>query len=196
MNPTRENQGQLAELLAACARQDAGAFTRLYRLTSPTLLGCLIKILRRRALAEEVLQDVYVNIWQRAAQYDAERGRAWAWLVSMARYRAIDILRRERADATDPFELAESLEQQIDADASAAIAQESLPGDAQHVARCLEQLGPEQRNSIRLAFLGGRSHPEIARALDRPVGSVKSWIRRGLVTLKECIEACSVRAPS
>lgn len=196
MNPPVDTKGELAALLTACARQDARAFSRLYELTSPALLGCLIRILRRRALAEEVLQDVYVNIWQRAAQYDAERGRAWAWLVSMARYRAIDILRRERADATDPFELAESLEQQMDADASAAIAQESLPGDAQQVVHCLEQLGPDQRNSIRLAFLGGRSHPEIARALDRPIGSVKSWIRRGLVALKECIEACSVRTPS
>jgi RNA polymerase sigma-70 factor (ECF subfamily) len=163
-------------------------------MTAPTLLGCLIRILRRRALAEEVLQDVFVHIWQRAAQYDAERGRAWPWLVSIARYRAIDILRRERADATDPFELAEALEGEAGADAAAAIARESLPGDAQDLSRCMDKLGAEQRDSIRLAFLGGRSHPEIARTLDRPVGSVKSWIRRGLVSLKECIEACNVRA--
>lgn len=194
MNPPIDPQGELAALLGACARQDARAFSRLYEMTAPTLLGCLIRILRRRALAEEVLQDVFVHIWQRANQYDGERGRAWPWLVSVARYRAIDILRRERADATDPFALADALEDEAGADASAVSSGQSLPGDAQDLARCLDTLGAEQRNSIRLAFLNGRSHPEIAQALDRPLGSVKSWIRRGLVSLRECIEACNVRA--
>jgi RNA polymerase sigma-70 factor, ECF subfamily len=191
MNPPIDPQGELAALLGACARQDTRAFSRLYEMTAPTLLGCLIRILRRRALAEEVLQDVFVHIWQRANQYDGERGRAWPWLVSVARYRAIDILRRERADATDPFALADALEDEAGAGVSTG---ESLPGDAQDLARCLDTLGAEQRNSIRLAFLNGRSHPEIAQALDRPLGSVKSWIRRGLVSLRECIEACNVRA--
>jgi RNA polymerase sigma factor (sigma-70 family) len=89
---------ELEHLIAACAAKDSRALRRLYDLTSPQLLACMVRILKRRALAEEALQDVFVSIWQRASQYETRRGRARAWLVSIARHRAIDVLRQERAE--------------------------------------------------------------------------------------------------
>lgn len=194
MDETRDESAQLATLLAGCAAHDQRSLEALYRRTAPRLLGCLMRMLRRRALAEEALQDVFLQVWNRASQFEAHRGRPWAWLLSMARHRAIDILRRERAEATDPVQLAETLDAAAAASADAPLSLTPLAFSAATLERCLAQLGAEQRDSIQLAFVGGRSHPEVARELGRPLGSVKSWIRRGLVALKECIEACSPRA--
>lgn len=189
MKASTDDSAQLAVLLEGCAARDPRALEALYRLTSPRLLGCLCRILHRRALAEEALQDVFLQVWNRANQFDAHRGRPWVWLLSMARYRAIDILRRERADATDPMLLAETHE-----DATRVPDDHGESADSVAVLeRCLAQLGPAERDSIRLAFLSGRSHSEVARALNRPLGSVKSWIRRGLAALRQCIETCSAR---
>ena len=94
-SPTEFDE-QLLRLLGRCAAADSGALQRLYELVSPILFACLTRILRRRALAEEALQDVFVSIWQRAGQFSATRGRPMAWMVSIARYRAIDLLRHER----------------------------------------------------------------------------------------------------
>jgi RNA polymerase sigma-70 factor (ECF subfamily) len=184
MAPRPIEDAELTSLLARCGRREHDALSVLYRATGAHLLGCLMRILRRRALAEEALQDVFVQVWERADQYEQHRGRPYAWMVSIARYRAIDILRRERADQVDPFQLAETLTAQHD---------DPPPGDAAALATCMDQLDTEQRRSIELAFLGGQSHPQVAQAMQRPLGSVKSWIRRGLLSLKECLEACNVR---
>jgi RNA polymerase sigma-70 factor (ECF subfamily) len=180
-----QKQDELAALLARCGRGEQSALVTLYDRAAPTLLGSLVRILRRRALAEEALQDVFVQVWQRASQYDPSRGRAFAWIISIARYRAIDILRRERAESVDPFTLAESLTAETSEDEAPRL----LARDAT-LELCLERLTSEQRDSIRLAYVAGNSHQEIAAALNRPLGSVKSWIRRGLVALRECIESC------
>jgi len=192
INPVAPPPDELAALLGRCARGDTEALAALYRAVSPLVLGSLLRILRRRALAEEALQDVFVQVWQRAVQFDEYRGRALAWIVSIARYRAIDILRRERAESVDPFVLAES----IGADESAAEETPQLMGADASLERCLAALTDSQRESIRLAYLAGKSHQEIAATLDRPLGSVKSWIRRGLISLRECLEACSTPTPS
>jgi RNA polymerase sigma-70 factor (ECF subfamily) len=192
MNSVAPPPDELADLLGRCARGEDGALAALYQATAPRVLGCLLRILRRRALAEEALQDVFVQIWQRAAQFEEHRGRAFAWIVSIARYRAIDILRRERAESVDPFVLAESIHAETPADDTAP----QLMGPDEALERCLGQLTEDQRESIRLAYLAGQSHQEIAATLDRPLGSVKSWIRRGLLALRECLEACSTPTPS
>src|SRR5580692_6426267 len=100
MNPTTESaiefDRQLEGLLNRCASADSQALQRLYALVSPMLFACITRILRRRALAEEALQDVFISIWQQADQFTAARGRPMAWMMSIARYRAIDLLRRER----------------------------------------------------------------------------------------------------
>src|SRR5215471_18311180 len=94
--PATDLDEQLQALLDRCAAADSSALERLYELVSPVLFACLTRILRRRALAEEALQDVFVSIWQRAGQFQSARGRPMAWMVSIARYRAIDLLRHER----------------------------------------------------------------------------------------------------
>jgi RNA polymerase sigma-70 factor (ECF subfamily) len=185
-DPLRDD-GRLTALLQRCGAADAQALAELYRLTSPLLLGCLQRILKRRALAEEALQDVYVRVWRSAAQYDAYRGRALAWLVSIARYRAIDILRHERALPVDPATLADvaAIDDTVPADVASA-------RDLAALAYCMEQLSADQRGCLELAYRQGETHQDIAATLGRPIGSVKSWIRRGLQSLKECLQTCVI----
>ena len=181
----RELDTRLTDLLRGCAQSDSEALQRLYALVSPTLFACLTRMLRRRALAEEALQDVFVTIWQRAHQFRPERGRPMAWLVSIARYRAIDLLRHERFAAVLVADLPEGA-------GAAEEAQEepgaSLPG-AGLLERCLALLTQQQRRCLELAFVGGNSHADVARLVGSPLGTVKSWIRRGLQSLKACLDA-------
>jgi RNA polymerase sigma-70 factor, ECF subfamily len=175
---------ELQALLSRCAARDAAALQRLYELVSPRLFACLTRILRRRPVAEEALQDVFVTIWQRAGQFSPERGRALAWLTSIARYRAIDLLRRERAAPLLVAELPESAGVSEPAEES----EHWLPGAAL-LERCLKLLSSQQRHCLELAFVGGNSHADVARLIGSPLGTVKSWIRRGLQDLKGCLES-------
>jgi RNA polymerase sigma-70 factor (ECF subfamily) len=170
---------ELAQLLQRCAAQDPAAFRLLYDKTSPVLFARLLRMLRRRSVAEEVLQDVYVRIWQRAAQYEAHRGRALAWMVTIARYCAIDLMRRERITLVSDDTLAEV----PDEGTGDAVAFEK----PNHFDDCIGRLNERTRQCLTLAFVEGRSHDEIARLTTNPLGSVKSWIRRGLLSLKECL---------
>jgi len=175
--------GDTDALLTACGQGDEAAFARLYRVTAPKLFGVLLRILRREDWAQEVLQEVYVTVWQHAGEYTASRGAAMAWLTRIARNRALDWWRRSRNEIADP-----------DADLA------SIPDDAPHVettlaadqdARrlqdCLARLGERQRRAVQMAYFEGLSHSELAARLEAPIGSVKTWIRRGLLALKECL---------
>ena len=173
---------QLQDLLARCAVADQAALQRLYQLASPILFACLTRILRRKALAEEALQDVFVSIWQRAAQFQASRGRPMAWMVSIARYRAIDLLRHERLAPVPVPDLPER------SDPVEASADEWVPAPGL-LERCLGLLTEQQRHCLQLAFVGGSSHEDIARLTGNPLGTVKSWIRRGLQSLRQCLES-------
>jgi RNA polymerase sigma-70 factor (ECF subfamily) len=175
---------ELEMLIADCARRDARALRRLYDLTSSQLLACMIRILKRRALAEEALQDVFVSVWQRAAQYESKRGRPWTWLVSIARHRAIDVVRSERAELYREAVI-EELPQLVSLDDVSSSGSERT---AAAVARCLARLTMEQRRGIELAFVDGYSHAEIARVTGQPLGTIKSWIRRGLLSLRDCLQ--------
>ena len=173
----------MQQLLGRCAAADGVALERLYELVSPTLFACLVRMLRRRSVAEEALQDVFVTIWQRAGQFRPERGRPMAWLVSIARYRAIDLLRRERlapALIADPPETAVRSEDSPE---------EAWRPGAALLERCLELLTQQQRHCLELAFVAGNSHEDIAGLLGSPLGTVKSWIRRALRTLRTCLES-------
>lgn len=174
---------ELEQLIAACARRESVALRRLYTLASPKLFGCMVRILRRRALAEEALQDVFVSIWQRAAQFDASRGRPWAWLISIARYRAIDVLRNERVELYREAEL----EDLPDLAVLPEVAGADSRFTAEALTRCLGSLSLDQRRGIELAFINGRSHAQIAQTVGQPLGTVKSWIRRGLKSLRDCL---------
>jgi RNA polymerase sigma-70 factor (ECF subfamily) len=146
----------------------------------------LLRILKRRSVAEEALQDVMVRIWQRADQYSAYRGRAMAWITAIARYRAIDLLRRQPVTATLDQAPPESL-----ADATAADFAEETTSDRLRTALrdCLGLLSDQQRKCLALAYIEGYSQDEIARAIASPLGTVKSWMRRGLASLKRCLES-------
>jgi RNA polymerase sigma-70 factor, ECF subfamily len=176
---------QLAALLDRCTAADSGALQRLYELASPVLFACLMRILRRRALAEEALQDVFVSIWQRAGQFHASRGRPMAWMMSIARYRAIDLLRHERSAPLLVPDLPERAEADEARDESAAA---WMPAGGL-LERCLGLLNSQQRNCLELAFVGGNSHEAISRLTGNPLGTVKSWIRRGLQSLRQCLES-------
>jgi RNA polymerase sigma-70 factor, ECF subfamily len=181
----RELDARLAELLRQCAQSDGEALERLYTLVSPTLFACLIRMLRRRPLAEEALQDVFVTVWQRARQFRPERGRAMAWLIAIARYRAIDLLRHERYAAVSVADLPQGAAP----DEEAADGEAATLAGASLLERCLARLTREQRHCLELAFVGGNSHADVARLIGSPLGTVKSWIRRGLQSLRTCLEA-------
>ena len=176
----RAADSEVAGLLAGCARQDRRAFQRLYERTAPQLLACLIRMLRHRALAEDALQDVFVQVWGRAGQYQSSRGSAWAWLIAIARYRAIDLRRRESR-------LVAGSDTDIDQIAAEDEPQDALAALGRHASKalttCLDALQPRQRECIVLAYQGGLTHSEVAGEIGEPLGSVKSWIRRGLTAL-------------
>ena len=175
----------LSDLLQATARGDRPAFARLYAKSSAQLFGVMLRILKQRNLAEDALQEVYVGIWRHAGSYAPDKGSAMAWMIAIARNRAIDIYRRERRQPTTGPE----------ADGKCWVDPDPGPLDramaseeARDLWHCLDQLDGAQRDCILLAYREGRTHEEIAGHLDRPLGTVKSWIRRGLIRLKRCLE--------
>jgi RNA polymerase sigma-70 factor, ECF subfamily len=190
MNPATESptefDEQLQSLLGRCAAADAAALQRLYALVSPILFACVTRILRRRALAEEALQDVFISIWQQAGQFTAARGRPMAWMMSIARYRAIDLLRRERRAPTLVAELPER--SSIDADSESQGGTAAWLPSSELMEPCLALLSDMQARCLELAFIDGSSHEDIARLMGSPLGTVKSWIRRGLRSLRQCLE--------
>jgi RNA polymerase sigma-70 factor (ECF subfamily) len=187
MSPIEQSadlDGQLEALLERCASADAAALQNLYELAAPLLFGCLTRILRRRALAEEALQDVFVSIWQRAGQFRASRGRPMAWMMSIARYRAIDLLRHERSA---PVLVPDLPERGEIPDEGKDDSPHWMPASGL-LERCLALLTDRQRHCLELAFVGGNSHEDISRLTGNPLGTVKSWIRRGLQSLRNCLE--------
>jgi RNA polymerase sigma-70 factor (ECF subfamily) len=176
---------ELEALLARCAAGDRSALESLYTRVAPLLLAVLIRILRRRDVAEDALQDVFVSVWQRARQFDPIRGRPLAWLVSMARYRAIDLQRAHRPALA--LSDVSALEPQLQSEDPAESGE--LRGMGATLLRCLEQIAAPQRRCLVLAYEEGLTHSEIARAMHEPLGTVKSWVRRSLVALRRCLES-------
>jgi RNA polymerase sigma factor (sigma-70 family) len=182
-NDTTAQDRELERLILACARRDRQALRQLYELMAGQMLASMARILRRRALAEEALQDVFVSIWQRAAQFERRRGPARIWLLAIARHRAIDVLRTERA------ELYREADVDLLPEPAEGVGDWSSAGrSAAALARCFEELSGEQRRGIELAFVNGYSHADIARVTGEPLGTIKSWIRRGLASLRLCLE--------
>ena len=177
------NGDVLATWLTAVAGGDVDALAVLYGQTNAQLMAVLLRLLHRRELAEEVLHDVYLRVWDRAGSFDPSRGSPMGWLVSVARNAALDHHRRHRREVVgiddDLAPVAESLDPQDLATMSAA---------RRALQDCLEQLEPEPRRCVVLAYQGGLSHDELAALVGRPVGTVKSWVRRSLMRLRQCLE--------
>lgn len=179
------DEGVPAAMLARVALGDRGAFEALYRATADNLFGICLRVLGDRADAEEVLQEVFTAVWRKAAQYDAREGSVMSWLSITTRNRAIDWLRARPARTTQG-----TLEMAVEViDPGASPDQEAeASGDGARLARCLEQLEPRRRSLIRDAFFGGFTYEELATRMQAPLGSIKSWIRRGLAQLRSCLE--------
>lgn len=176
---------QLFDWLCRAGQGDQAAFEALYRATSPTLYAVCLHLLGRREWAEEVLQESFVRVWHQAGDYTPTRGNVLTWMTSITRYRAIDALRhsgRRPEAALDEARLA-TLNDEDPGPLDTALA----AGDAGALARCLEELSDDQRRCIRMAFMQGMTHAELVDSLQRSLGTVKSWIRRGLQSLKRCL---------
>jgi len=195
---TRRNR-ELVELLSRVALGDRGAFGALYRRTSAHLLGVVLRIQRDRAVAEEVLQEVYVNVWRAAGGYEAALGQPLTWLTSVARHRAIDSLRRRQGE---PVTVAgppaddedDDVLTRLPSTAAGPLELLAQAAEARALADCVRALSGEQQQSLALAFYQGLSHAEVAQHLRQPLGTVKSWLRRALLALRDCLErAASTR---
>lgn len=174
-----------ADLIAGAGRGDRDAFAALYRETSGRLMAIAFRMLGRRDIAEEVLQEAFVSIWRRASQFDPARGRAFTWLAAIVRYRAIDRLRadgRERHDVELPEDGDGALPENLITDPR------HHEPEAMAVRKCLAGLSEDQRRAITLAYYYGLTHEELADRLQAPLGTVKSWVRRGLLQLRTCLE--------
>lgn len=177
----------LETLLARCALADRAAFERLYRLSAAQLFGVVLRIVPDRDLAADVLQETYVKIWQRAGDYRADLATALTWMAAIARHQAIDTLRRSPqrlAAAADDIDTLPWLAD--DAEGPQDATERALGEQALH--RCLDELQGQQRRAMLLAWFGGLTHEELAVRLQTPLGTVKSWLRRGLMRLKTCLE--------
>jgi len=176
-------QARLAGLLAKSALGDRAAFAELYRASSSKLFGVSLRIVRERALAEEALQDSFVNIWNHASDYAQAKSAPTTWMTAIVRNRSLDIVRRTREEPDIDDTLATNL-----VDERAAPPREAeARADAHSIRHCLEELDAEQRQTIALAFFHGLTHSELADHLRRPLGTVKTHIRRGLLKLKDCL---------
>ncbi|HLX21776.1 MAG TPA: sigma-70 family RNA polymerase sigma factor [Usitatibacter sp.] len=179
----------LEGLLARTALGDRNAFAELYRATSSKLFAVSLRIVRERPLAEEVLQDSFVNIWRRSSDYAAARSAPLTWMTAIVRNRSLDIVRRTREEPDVDDALATNL-----ADESAAPARDAETRQQSHsIQQCLEELDAEQRQTIALAFFHGLTHSELAAHLKKPLGTVKTHVRRGLAKLRDCLMAKGVQ---
>jgi RNA polymerase sigma-70 factor (ECF subfamily) len=173
----------ISEYLARVSRGDRTAFAKLYAATSAKLFGIILRILIRRDLAEEVLQEVYVRIWQKAGDFDPDRASPISWMAAIARNRALDEVRRvkpvsiedapEVQDMPDPGEL--------------AITGIERNEDLQRLLKCLEGLEPAKREMVLMAYYRGESREALSQRFGSPVATIKTWLHRSLAQLKACL---------
>ena len=189
----------LAQLLAQSGLGDRRAFARLYERSSGHLLAVVLRIQRDRALAEDLLQEIYVSVWKAAASFDAARSQPLTWLTHIARNRAIDSLRRANAQPrlesttrADDDERPDAADTWVD-EAPGPLALLDAVSDKRQLSDCMNHLTAPQRQSVALAFFDGLSHAEVAAQLRQPLGTVKSWVRRALMTLRSCLDRAALR---
>jgi len=187
--PVSDRNVLLAQLLARVALADQRAFAELYRQTSTHLYAVALRILREPPQADEILQEAYVSVWHHAGTYVAARSQPLTWLTSIVRNRCLDQLRRRELD-TFPLTSSADDEPAFDPPADSPTPAELLiaGADAQSVRDCVDTLDAGPKQAIALAFFQGLSHAELAAHLREPLGTVKSWVRRGLERLKRCLD--------
>lgn len=183
LDPMLKAPSHLEELMARVARGDRDAFATLYGAVSAKLFGIIVRILRRREVAEDVLQDVFVKIWQKAADFDAARASPVTWMATIARNSALDVARKRT-----PLALDDAPEAMEVADPAAPVLEQLEQGeDLRRLQLCLDGLEAERQQMVRLAYLDGLSREELAQRFGHPVGTIKTWLHRSLKQLKECL---------
>ena len=179
------NRSLIVKALARIPGGDRAALQTVYRLTSAKLFGVVLRILGERSEAEDVLQEVYVTVWRKAADFDAGRASPMTWLIAIAHNRAIDRLRATRQSRhMDPIDIA------TDVADSAPLADTALQSAQDHARLhgCLDGLELRERAALRGAFFDGNTYDDLAARMKVPLGTMKSWIRRAMIKLKNCLE--------
>jgi RNA polymerase sigma-70 factor (ECF subfamily) len=185
-----ERNARLMELLARTALADQKAFAELYRLSAPHLYAVALRILREAAAAEEVLQESFVNVWHHAGSYVAARSQPLTWLTSIVRNRCLDQLRRREVDTVTMDDEEDGVK--VAGEGPTPLEMLLSGADARAVRSCVEALDAGPKQAIALAFYQGLSHSELAQHLKQPLGTVKSWVRRGLERLRACLDELGV----
>ena len=200
MAKTDLNAADLNSVLQQVGLGNRAAFQQLYARTSGHLFAVINRICQPAGLAEDVLQEVYINVWRSAGSYEASRAHALTWLTSVARNKAIDALRKHKYlkqelviqgqdddnDAADAF-LNQFADARLNPSQLLEQASQSLA-----IQDCLNELSPDQQRCIALTFYEGLTHEQAAAQLAKPLGSVKTWVRRGLIALKPCLDRARI----
>jgi RNA polymerase sigma-70 factor (ECF subfamily) len=175
----------LAEQLVRVASGDRAAFATVYQATSAKLYGIILRISMRRDVADELLQDVYVKIWERARDFDPSRASPITWMATIARNRALDEARKTRPQSLD--QMPEALE--IKDPGMLASDRLEIVSEIERLNHCLEQLDPQRRDIVKLAYLDGLSREELSERFGHPVATIKTWLHRSLKQLKTCLSS-------
>lgn len=174
----------LDELLARVALGDRAAFRKLYGQSSAQLFGCCLRILKERRDAEDALQEIYIRIWHRAGSFRAEAGTALGWMLAIARNHAIDRLRQRRPGLLpEGMEAAEILADEAPNPEESVLAS----SEGQRIAACLQELDANRAEAVRRAYVEGESYLELAERFAVPLNTMRSWLRRSLIVLRECL---------
>lgn len=173
----------LEDLLTQVALGNRAAFQEVYERTSAKLFGVCLRLLSERAIAEEVLQEAYVKVWRNAGSYVQAKAKPMTWLIAVARNQAIDRLRVQRPGAVDLEEAGEIRDEKPSPELAAIASDER-----ERLHDCMDTLGAKHSDVIRSAYFGGFSYGELAENRGVPLGTMKSWIRRSLLKLKDCLE--------
>lgn len=186
--PAPSPDAELMALIDRIGHRDEAALRQLYDRTSPRLMGLAMRVVRQREWAEDVLQESFLTVWRSAGDYRASLSPPLAWLGLIVRSRSLDLLRRraaDRAQLTQEFD--EQMADQLESDSPDPSASADASEQAWALHQCLSQLEGRQREVVSLAYLRDMSHGELAEQLRLPLGTVKTWIRRGLEKLRVCM---------
>jgi RNA polymerase sigma-70 factor (ECF subfamily) len=176
-------QGELVWLLGAVAKGDEAAFERLYDATRAKLYGVLLRILGRPELAEEVMQETYLKVWKIADKFDPMLASPITWMVAMARNRAIDIMRKRGEVSIEE----EPEAQNVPAEQASPLARREMNEELKRLLSCLGKLDPEKQRIVLLAYYSGWSREQLSTKLDIPVNTIKTWLRRSLLEIRDCM---------
>jgi RNA polymerase sigma-70 factor (ECF subfamily) len=174
---------ELVWLLAAVAKADEAAFERLYQATRAKLYGVVLRILRRADLADEVMQETYLKVWSSAGQFNPALASPITWMLAIARNRAIDLVRRKSETSIE--EEPEAME--VAADTPDPLAKREMSEELRRLLACMGRLDQERRRLVLLAYFSGWSRDQLAAEFDKPVNTIKTWLRRALFDIRECL---------